>query len=74
MFGQEILLTTSNLKIAATSVVNNSDKEKYLYRGYGITFDSAGSWSFNSNTARNVIIFAVDNSSSSHADNHKNNF
>ena len=43
MFGQEILLTTSNLKIAATSVVNNSDKEKYLYRGYGITFDSTGS-------------------------------
>ena len=74
MFGQEILLTTSNLKIAATSVVNNSDKEKYLYWGYGITFDSAGSWSFNSNTARNVIIFGVDNSSSSHADNHKNNF
>ena len=74
MFGQEILLTTSNLKIAATSVVNNSDKEKYLYRGYGITFDSAGSWSFNRNTARNVIIFGVDNSSSSHADNHKNNF
>ena len=74
MFVQEILLTTCNLKIAATSVVNNSDKEKYLYRGYGITFDSAGSWSFNSNTARNVIIFGVDNSSSSHADNHKNNF
>ena len=45
-----------------------------MYSGYGITFDSAGSWNFDNGTARNVIIFGVDNSSSSHADNHKNNF
>ena len=45
-----------------------------MYSGYGITFDSASSWSFDNDTARNVIIFGVDNSSSSHADNHKNNF
>ena len=36
------------------------------------TFDSAGLWSFD--TARNVIIFGVDNSSLPHADNRKNNF
>ena len=45
-----------------------------MYNGYGITFDSAGWWSFNNDTARNVIIFGVDNSSLSHSDNRKNNF
>ena len=30
----------------ATNIVKNIDKEKYIYSGYGITFDSAGSWSF----------------------------
>ena len=45
-----------------------------MYSGYGVTFGSAGSWSFDNNAARNVIIFGVDNSSSSHADNRKNNF
>ena len=52
-----------------TSVVKNSDKEKWVFSGYGITCDSAGSWSFDNDTARNVIIFGVDNSSSTHADN-----
>ena len=46
----------------------------YVYSGYGIIFDSASSWSFNNETARNIIISSVDNSSSSHADNRKNNF
>ena len=45
-----------------------------MYLGYGITFDSAGCWSFDNDTARNVIIFGVDNSSSSHSDNPKNSF
>ena len=49
--------------------MKNSDKEKYVYSGYGITFDSAGSWVFDNNFARNVIIFGVDNSSSFHSDN-----
>ena len=44
-----------------------------MYSGYGITFDNAGIWSFDNDTARNVVIFAVDNSSSSHADNYKKN-
>ena len=47
---------------------------KHVYSGYGITCESACSWSFNNDTARNVIIFVVDNNSSSHADNCKNNF
>ena len=77
MFGQEILLAISILQNAffgATSVVKNSDIEKYVYSGCEIIFDSAGSWSFNNDTARNAIIFGTDNSSSSHADNHKSNF
>ena len=57
----------------ATNMVKNSDKEKYVYSGYGITFNSAASWSFDNNFARNVIIFDVDNSSSFHSDNCKNN-
>ena len=52
----------------------NSDKEKHVYCGCGITFDSAGSWNFDNDFARNVIMFGVDNSSSSHPDNRKNNF
>ena len=48
--------------------------KKNVYSGYGITFDSAGSWSFDNDAARNVIIVGVDSSSSSHADNGKNNF
>ena len=69
MLGQEILL---NLIIA--SKVKNSDKQRYVYSSYGITFDSSGSQSFDNDEARNVIIIGVDNSSSSHADNRKNNF
>ena len=45
-----------------------------MYSGYGITFDSGGSWSFDNGTARNVIIFVVDSSSSSHVNSRKNDF
>ena len=58
----------------ATNIVKNSDKEKYVYSGYGIKFDSASSWSFDNDFARNVIIFDVDNSWSILSDNRKNNF
>ena len=57
----------------AITKVKNSDKEKYMYSGYGIAFDSSDSWSFDNDTARNVIIFYVDDNSSSHAENCKNN-
>ena len=45
-----------------------------MYSDYGITFDSTGSWRFDNETATNAIIFGVDNSSSSHFDNHKKIF
>ena len=51
-----------NYLFRATFIVKNSNKEKYVYSGYGITFDSAGSWSFGNDFARNVTIFGVDNS------------
>ena len=34
-------------------------KKKYVYSGCGITFDSAGWWSFNNDTATNVIILKL---------------
>ena len=63
-----------NCLFGATSILKNNDKEKYVCSGYRITFDSAGSWSFDNDTARNVIIFSVDNNSSFHSDNYKNKF
>ena len=66
-------LKFKNCLFGATNIVKNNDKEKYVYGRYGITFNSAGVWSFDNDTARNVIIFAVDNSSSSHSDNRQNN-
>ena len=57
---------TNNFKFksclfGATSVVKNSDREKYVHSGYGIIFHSAG---FNNDNARNNIIFGIDNNSS----------
>ena len=70
---------TNNFKLRnclfhVTNTVKYSDKEKYLFSGYGKTFESAGFWSFNNDSAKNVITFGVDNSPLSHADNRKNNF
>ena len=39
-----------------------------------VTFDNSGLWSFDNDFIRNVVTFAVDNSSSSYSDNRKNNF
>ena len=46
MLGLKILLTIWNLRIAYLEQLieqKNSDQEKYVYSGYGIKFDSAGS-------------------------------
>ena len=55
-------------------MLKDSDKEKYVCSGYGIVFDGKSERSFNTYYARNVIIFGVENSWSSHADKLKNNF
>ena len=44
-----------------------------MHSGCGIAFDEC-EWNFDKDSVRNVIIFGVDNSSSFHAKNHKNNF
>ena len=56
-----------------TNLVKNSDKEKYVYDSYGIAFIGKGEWSFGNGFTRNAIILGVDNISSSHAENLKNN-
>ena len=45
-----------------------NDKENYVYNDYGIAFDGKSKWSFGNGFARNVIIFRIDNSSSSQTD------
>ena len=74
--GQKILLTISILETACLEqkVVKNSNKGKWICSGSRITFDGTGSWSFMNDFARNVIIFVIDNNSSSHADNRRDNF
>ena len=63
-----------NCLFRATNILKNSDKDKWVYSGYGITFDREDWWSFGNGIARYVIIFGVHSSSSSHVDNRKNNF
>ena len=62
-----------NCLIGAISVVKNSNKENYVYNGYGITFENGALWSFDQETSRSVLILGVDNSSLSHPDNQKKN-
>ena len=45
-----------------------------MYSGYEVAFDGGDSWSFGNALAWNVVIFGVDNSSSSHVDIRKNKF
>ena len=67
-----INFTLKNCLFGATNMVKNYDKEKCVYSGYGIAFDGKCSWSFGNGFAKNVVVFGVDNSSSSHTDNCKN--
>ena len=38
--------TLKNCLFGATNILRNSDREKYVYSGYGIAFDGKGLWSF----------------------------
>ena len=49
-------------------------KSKFAYNGRGIAFDGEDLWSFGNEFDRNIVIFGVANSSSSHTDNRKYNF
>ena len=63
-----------NCLFGATSIAQNSEKERWVYSVYGIEFDEKDMWSFGNDYAKNVVIFGVGNSSLSYADNHKNDF
>ena len=52
-----------------TIVGKHSKKENCMYSAFGITFDIAGSWSFDYDTAWNCVIFCADTNSSSHIGN-----
>ena len=57
-----------NCLFASTNIMKYNDKENYVYNDYGIAFDGKSKWSFGNGFARNVIIFGIDNSSSSQTD------
>ena len=60
--------------VIATTTLKDNDKENYVYNGCGVASDGKGLWSFNDDFGRKVIIFGVDDSSSSHTGNLKNYF
>ena len=58
----------------AVKLTKNSDIDKYKYTGYGIGFDSKGTFLFSDGSfGQNVIILGADMSSSVHANNKVNN-
>ena len=67
-------LTIENCLFGAVKLTKHVDVDQYKYSGYGIGFDRKGSYSIGNEIGRNVIIFGVDMSSSSHIDNKKRYF
>ena len=65
--------TLKNCLFATVKLVISAVKSKFTYNGQRIAFDGEGSWGFGNDFARNVIVFDVDNSSSFHTNNRKNN-
>ena len=59
-----------NYLTGATDILKYNHKSKYVHRGYGMEFH--GSRGFGNDFAGNVVVFGVDNSSSSCADNRNN--
>ena len=55
-------------------IIKGSDKERWVHSCYGIAFDGAGLLNFVNDFAKNIVIFGVDYSSSSHANSRKNSF
>ena len=60
-------VTLENCLFGAVKLTKNVDIDKYKYSGYGIGFDSRGSFSHPSGGyGKNVIIFGADMNSSAH--------
>ena len=62
---------TNNVRL--TNCLFGTDKSKFPDNGRGMPFDGEGFQSFDHESARNVVIFGVDNISPSHTDNRNNN-
>ena len=63
-----------NCLFGAIKLTKNADIDKCKYSGFGIGFDSKGSFSHQSGGyGKNIIIFGADFSSSAHANNKVNN-
>ena len=60
-----------NCLFGAVKLTKYVDIDLYKYSGYGIGFDRKRFFSTDDEVGRNVIIFAVDMSSSSHIDSKK---
>ena len=64
--------TVKNCLFGAVSLTKDSNIDHYKYSGHGIRFYRNGRFSFlGTGSVKNVIIFAVDMSSSSYIDNKK---
>ena len=61
--------THENCLFGAVKLTKHVDVDLYKYSGYGIVFDKKGFYSIGDEIGRNVIIFVVDMSLSSHIDN-----
>ena len=66
--------TLKNYFFGTVNLVRIAIKSKFTYNDQGTAFDGEDSWSLDNDYARNAVVFDVDNSSSSHTDNRKNNF
>ena len=66
-------ITLENCLFGAIKLTMNADVDKYKYSGYGIGFDSRGSFSHPNGDGRNAIIFGADLRRSVHANNKVNN-
>ena len=66
--------TLENCLLGAVELTKHVDVDLYKYSKYGIWFDRKGSFSIGNEVGRNVIIFGVYMSSSSHIDNKKKRF
>ena len=67
--------TQKNCLFVAVTLTKNFHIEKYKYSSYGLGFDRRSSFSFpGGGFDENVLIFAVDMSSSSYIDNRKKTY
>ena len=52
--------TINDCLFGAMKLTKTSDLDKHKHEGYGIRFDSRGTYSFGNEYAKNVIIFCAD--------------